>query len=291
MAQKSLFWSVLFMHADVLAAVPLHVRAAPSQIRPSLVRIAHFSGTGGTTLCNVALRTSWVKMSNFQRSHNCNVNGSGPSTWQPVPRLKAPTHWWSACSHPGHRTNWIQYEHAWHVEFPCNRSVKHIGLVRAPWERFRSILKAHFFYERSPQETAARLAAARDCLHGRPCAANVTRLVDNHYVRFLMGAVSDAIPFGGMTEAHLAHCERVAKGFDLWIETNTLGNETALARLKSALGAPVAPLLHKNAHGANLTADARSVLSHIDALQPAFDRHNVLDEALYRFITSHGNYR
>ena len=113
------------------------VGASVKEVRPKssfggrfLLRILHPSGTGGTTLCRLLKSVPGVKMTEFQRIHNCNLEGSGP---QIIGMMRKDTPWrfCSALDRLAPSSNCFFMENGIDAELPCdNENIKTVMLFR-----------------------------------------------------------------------------------------------------------------------------------------------------------------
>lgn len=87
-------------------------------------RVLHFSGSGGTTLCNM-FQTANSHLTDHQKGFNCNFPGTDPH----ISKWSEERHWdYLKCS-ANLSTKVLFFEHTFPAEFPCQNDVKHILLI------------------------------------------------------------------------------------------------------------------------------------------------------------------
>ena len=237
-----------------------------SKFGNTTIRVLHLSGTGGTSICAAAKKASGVRLTNFQKKHNCNVNGSGPHNFQHM-KKDSP---WRQCNPPNSPFNWIHLEYAFDAEFPCAFS-KHIMLLRDPWERFRSLLLKSV----DPLEKVLNMTRILEGPKDTIRFAEV-RVLDNPYIRFILGSYeSNQISFGSLASVHVKRAIEIASHFDLIIETRHISTSGPVISQVTGeifeVGEERIP--PKNVHR----------VQHVDTtlLESLFKKYNVFDQIFF----------
>lgn len=295
-------------------------RLKSGKVGKKLIYYAHFHGSGGSSLCSFAKRaaqnsTSGVHLAPRQLDKTaCNLwdwkrNGDLPH--EPI----------SSCSSVANlaekeKSSWIFVETALDVKPPC-KSVAFVVTFRAPWDRMKSLLK------QSSNAADAALHLTRSMQIGDPIVSPSspvswtgwppavfdpifqTGVFDNFYVRFLLGTLEGReLPWGTLTEEHLARAQAALEAFDVVAPEQGLGagNETLLYPLQQALGKTHFDLgLTDEAHGGLYRfgrrenvhkEDADQILQSqlgangLEELERRFRSTNHLDEKLYNWVVS-----
>ena len=296
---------------------PLHLHASegepPTEATP-LVRVLHPSGTGGTSICQLAKLADGVRLTSYQMEHNCNLLGAGPHDFQSMTSSSP----WRRCNAVDRaESNWYQIEYAFDADFPCEPGddVTHVMLFREPFEMIDSLIRKYGKDDKFRSDEGLTMRVMRHyttvletgrlfnesrqyipggkgvhVLIGEPY--DVTRNIDNPMIRFLIGSEEGrSVPFGEVERRHLSRARDLVAAMDIVMETPDVSY--ALDVFKIFLPGEfnvhfedkvLSHVLHSNEHMERPASKEETELR--ERLEHLFRKQNALDYELYEFMLS-----
>lgn len=256
------------------------------QTQPCLSSDLYPAGMG-TMFCHLARRNR-ERMNDFQKAHNCNLQGDGPHVPNPIlPGLGLGNAGWDCEARARYaKTTGLTFVSR---EMPlfavadleaaarCRDHLMPIVGLRPPLIRIASNVRVH----------GLKVPQILDWLqsdHPQPTGRDVflgSRWVNNYYTRMLNGPLVYQLPLGGVTREHLEHAKQVLQNlFEVILTSDTIDTDVDMAR--AALGWHGRKPIRREP-----TTDSTNVTLSLLVAEPSLAQllheHNRLDHELYNF--------